>query len=64
MARDVGAAEADIHLGRDASETTLKRAALAQYSIIYFAIHGLVAGDIKGVGLVSIGRSIPKLPPA
>lgn len=37
VAKDVGAAEADIHLGRDASETTLKRAALAQYSIIYFA---------------------------
>lgn len=50
VAKDVGAAEADIHLGRDASETTLKRAPLAQYSIIYFATHGLVAGDIKGVG--------------
>jgi len=29
---------------------------LLNTSIIYFAIHGLVAGDIKGVGLVSIGR--------
>lgn len=46
VAKDVGAA--DIHLGRDASEATLKRAPLAQYSIIYFATHGLVAGDIKG----------------
>lgn len=35
VARDVGATDADIHLGRDASETTLKRAALAQYGIIY-----------------------------
>lgn len=48
VAKDVSATDADIHLGRDASEATLKHAPLAQYSIIYFAIHGLVAGDIKG----------------
>ncbi|MGY3371254.1 CHAT domain-containing protein [Bradyrhizobium sp. GM2.4] len=62
MARDVGASEADIHLGRDASETTLKRAALAQYGIIYFATHGLVAGDIKGLGEPSLALSIPDQP--
>jgi CHAT domain-containing protein/Tfp pilus assembly protein PilF len=62
VARDVGAAEADIHLGRDASETTLKRAALAQYSIIYFATHGLVAGDVKGLGEPSLALSIPDQP--
>lgn len=62
VAKDVGAAEADIHLGRDASETTLKRAALAQYSIIYFATHGLVAGDIKGLGEPSLVLSIPDSP--
>jgi CHAT domain-containing protein len=62
VARDVGAAEADIHLGRDASETTLKRAALAQYGIIYFAIHGLVAGDIKDRGEPSLALSIPDQP--
>lgn len=62
VAKDVGAAEADIHLGRDASETTLKRAALAQYSIIYFATHGLVAGDVKGLGEPSLALSIPDQP--
>jgi CHAT domain-containing protein/Tfp pilus assembly protein PilF len=62
VARDVGATDADIHLGRDASETTLKRAALAQYGIIYFATHGLVAGDIKGVGEPSLALSIPDQP--
>ncbi|AMA61021.1 CHAT domain-containing protein [Bradyrhizobium sp. CCGE-LA001] len=62
VARDVGASEADIHLGRDASETTLKRAALAQYGIIYFATHGLVAGDIKGLGEPSLALSIPDRP--
>lgn len=62
VARDVGAAAADIHLGRDASETTLKRAALAQYGIIYFATHGLVAGDVKGLGEPSLALSIPDQP--
>jgi CHAT domain-containing protein len=62
VAKDVGAAAADIHLGRDASDATLKRAPLAQYSIIYFATHGLVAGDIKGVGEPSLALSIPDQP--
>jgi CHAT domain-containing protein/Tfp pilus assembly protein PilF len=62
VARDVGAADADIHLGRDASETTLKRAALAQYGIIYFATHGLVAGDVKGLGEPSLALSMPDQP--
>jgi CHAT domain-containing protein len=62
VAKDVGANEVDIHLGRDASETTLKRASLAQYSIIYFATHGLVAGDVKGLGEPSLALSIPDQP--
>ncbi|WP_298884939.1 CHAT domain-containing tetratricopeptide repeat protein [uncultured Bradyrhizobium sp.] len=62
VAKDVGAAAGDIHLGRDASEATLKRAPLVQYSIIYFATHGLVAGDIKGVGEPSLALSIPDQP--
>ncbi|MCP3462691.1 tetratricopeptide repeat protein [Bradyrhizobium sp. CCGUVB23] len=62
VAKDVGAADADVHLGRDASETTLKRAALAQYSIIYFATHGLVAGDVKGLGEPSLALSMPDQP--
>lgn len=62
VAKDVGAADADIHLGRDASETTLKRLPLAQYGIVYFATHGLVAGDVKGVGEPSLALSIPDSP--
>jgi CHAT domain-containing protein len=62
VARDVGADDADVHLGRDASETTLKRAALAQYGIVYFATHGLVAGDVKGLGEPSLALSIPDQP--
>jgi CHAT domain len=49
VAKDLGAAASDIHLGSDASETTVKRARLADYRIVYFATHGLVAGDVKGL---------------
>ena len=64
VAKDVGATDADIHLGRDASETTLKRAALAQYGIVYFATHGLVAGDVKGLGEPSLALSSRISPPS
>ncbi|MGH6846305.1 MAG: tetratricopeptide repeat protein, partial [Methylocella sp.] len=50
VAKALGAPLSDIHLGRDASETTVKRAPLADYRVVYFATHGLVAGDIKGLG--------------
>ena len=64
VGKDLGVAAADIHLGTDASETTVKRAPLADYRIVYFATHGLVAGDIKGIAEPSLALSIPKLPSA
>lgn len=62
VAKDLGVAASDIHLGEDASETTVKRAALADYGIVYFATHGLVAGDVKGVAEPSLVLSLPKVP--
>jgi CHAT domain-containing protein len=62
VARDLGVAASDIHLGADASETTVKRAPLADYGIVYFAAHGLVAGDVKGLAEPSLVLSIPKQP--
>lgn len=62
VAKDLGVAASDIHLGEDASETTVKRAPLADYGIVYFATHGLVAGDVKGVAEPSLVLSIPKAP--
>src|SRR5260370_34011356 len=47
VAKDLGVSESDIHLGQDTSETTVKHAKLADYAIIYFATHGLVAGHVK-----------------
>ena len=64
VGKDLGVAAADIHLGTDASETTVQRAPLADYRIVYFATHGLVAGDIKGIAEPSLALSIPKLPSA
>ncbi|KRR26131.1 hypothetical protein CQ14_26960 [Bradyrhizobium lablabi] len=62
IANNLGVAAADIHLGEDASETTLKRTPLADYGIVYFATHGLVAGDVKGLAEPSLVLSIPKQP--
>ena len=62
VAKDVGATESDIQLGRDASETQLKRAAPVRLPHFYFATHGLVAGDVKGVGEPSLALSIPDQP--
>jgi CHAT domain-containing protein/Tfp pilus assembly protein PilF len=62
VAKDLGVSASDIHLGSDASETTVKRARLADYSIVYFATHGLVAGDVKGLGEPSLALSTPKQP--
>jgi hypothetical protein len=41
---------------------TMKRAPLADYRVVYFATHGLVAGDIKGLGEPSLLLSLPKQP--
>jgi CHAT domain-containing protein len=47
---------------RDASETTVKRAALVDYRVVYFATHGLVAGDVKGLGEPALALTIPSEP--
>ena len=62
MAQKLGAPPSDIHLGEDATETTVKRAPLADYRVVYFATHGLVAGDIKGLGEPSLALSMPAQP--
>jgi CHAT domain len=61
VAAKLGASTSDIHLQKDASETSVKRARLAEYNAVYFATHGLVAGDVKGLGEPALALSIPKL---
>lgn len=60
IAQNVGAPASDIHLGLEASEANVKQLPLANYRIVYFATHGLVAGDIKGVAEPSLALSIPQ----
>jgi CHAT domain-containing protein len=62
IAAQVGAGSGDIHLGRDASVTSVKRAHLADYRIIYFATHGLVAGEVKGLAEPALVLSLPPKP--
>jgi CHAT domain-containing protein/tetratricopeptide (TPR) repeat protein len=62
IAANLGVAASDIHLRADASVTTVKRAPLADYRVVYFATHGLVAGDVKGLAEPSLALSIPAKP--
>ncbi len=62
VALELGASSSDIHLGRDASVTTVKHAPLAEYRIVYFATHGLVAGDIKGLAEPALVLTLPAKP--
>lgn len=62
VAAKVGAPARDIYLGKAASETTVKRAPLSNYRIVYFATHALVAGDVQGLGEPSLALTLPKEP--
>jgi CHAT domain-containing protein/tetratricopeptide (TPR) repeat protein len=62
VAARLGAPTGDIHLRADASESTVKRLPLADYRVVYFATHGLVAGEIKGVGEPALALTLPKAP--
>jgi CHAT domain-containing protein len=62
VAGKLGAAAGDVHLGNDASETTVKRTALADYRVVYFATHGLVAGNVAGLAEPSLALTIPEQP--
>jgi tetratricopeptide (TPR) repeat protein/CHAT domain-containing protein len=62
VAAKLGAPPSDIHLENDASETTVKRTPLASYRVVYFATHGLVAGDVKGLGEPSLALTLPAKP--
>jgi CHAT domain-containing protein len=46
VAASVKADPADVILGLDATESRVKQEKLDQYRIVYFATHGLLAGDV------------------
>jgi CHAT domain-containing protein/tetratricopeptide (TPR) repeat protein len=59
IADKLGAPRSDLHLQKDASEAAVKHAALADYRVVYFATHGLLAGDVKGLGEPALALTIP-----
>ncbi|MGH6923042.1 MAG: CHAT domain-containing protein, partial [Propylenella sp.] len=60
VAKTLGVPESEIHLGKSATEATVKKARLDQYRVVYFATHGLVAGDIEGLGEPALAFTVPK----
>jgi len=62
VAQRIGAPATDILLGNGATEAAVKKARLGDYRVVYFATHGLVAGDIKGLAEPSLALSIPRQP--
>jgi CHAT domain-containing protein len=62
VAGRLGAPSSDIHLREAASESAVKRLPLADYRVIYFATHGLVAGDVEGVAEPALALSMPANP--
>jgi len=62
IAAKLGASSSDIHLGRNATEANVKRLPLGDYRVVYFATHGLVAGDVEGLGEPSLALTLPKDP--
>src|SRR5215470_7608876 len=62
VAQKLGAPASDVFLRADANETTVKRVPLADYRVVYFATHGLVAGDVKGLAEPSLALTIPRQP--
>ena len=62
VAQRLGAPASDIVLGKNASEMRVKQAKLADYRVVYFATHGLVAGDIKDIGEPSLALTLPAQP--
>jgi CHAT domain-containing protein len=66
VAAELKADPVDIRLGLAATETAVKQAKLDQYRIVYFATHGLVAGDLelfaKDKAEPALALSIPEKP--
>jgi CHAT domain-containing protein len=62
VAKALGASEADLKLGAAASETVVKSTDLSQYKVVYFATHGLVAGEMKGLAEPALVLSLPAKP--
>ena len=59
IANALAASAEDIHLRAAASETAVKKADLSRYRVVYFATHGLVAGEVSGLGEPALALAMP-----
>ena len=61
LAQMLGASESDLLLGIDATETRVKHAQLAEYKVLAFATHGLVAGELSDQSEPSLVLTPPEI---
>ena len=59
VAKRLDVPESEIHLGKTATEAAVKQAKLDDYRVVYFATHGLVAGDIKNLAEPALALTLP-----
>jgi CHAT domain-containing protein len=66
VAASVKASPTDVILGADATETRVKQSKLDQYRIVYFATHGLLAGQVADFAKLNaepaLALSLPETP--
>ena len=59
VAKALAASPEDVLLGRAASEAAVKKTDLSQYRVVYFATHGLIAGEVSGLGEPALALATP-----
>ena len=64
MAKALGASDGDVHLGPGATLNAVQTASLQDFKVVDFATHGLIAGEIAGLGEPALVLSLPDQPTA
>lgn len=59
VGRQLGASPDDLRLGANATVATVKQAPLDTFKIVYFATHGLVAGEVSGLAEPALALTLP-----
>ena len=63
VAKSLGAPPSSIVIGKDMTETTLKKAPLNHYRVVHFATHGLLAGETAQLAKVHAEPALVMSPP-
>lgn len=62
VAKRLAADSSDVIIGANATEAAVKSADLSRYRVVYFATHGLIAGEVKGLGEPALAFTVPDTP--